>query len=524
MRCCVKSWLTLVLIGWNCGFAGGAPTDAVRIDTGLVRGTTSPGADDVRVFLGIPYAASTAGPNRWRPPQPVSPWEGTRECVAFGPACPQTPYPPESVYYRKPEPQSEDCLSLNIWTAAGRQERLPVMVWIHGGALTRGSGAVEIYDGTELARKGAVVVTINYRLGPLGFFAHPELSAESEHKASGNYGLLDQVAALEWVRRNIAQFGGDPGCVTVFGESAGSLSVNALVASPLARGLFHRAIGQSGTAFRPTPSLAEAEKQGQRLATAAGISGLAALRELPAEKLVEIFAKSGDGRANINIDGRLLPEDVRAIFAAGKQNDVPTITGSNANEMTTLAPLASRPKNVQALRAQVALLVGSPDEVNRLYPAPNDEEAVKAFLDLAGDVTFTLPARMWARWTTADSGKVYLYQFTRVTPFALTAGLGAFHAAEIAYAFDNLARLERPLEDADHKLADILSAYWVNFARTGDPNGPGLPPWAPYDPENEHYMDFGETVTPGAHLRKEKLDLLERLLERRLGQASQKAP
>ncbi|MBX9790844.1 MAG: carboxylesterase family protein [Pirellulales bacterium] len=486
----------------------------VRVHSGLVRECAAARSGDVRVFRGIPYAASTAGANRWRSPQPVDPWDDVRACDNFGPACPQPAYPKESIYYREPEPQGEDCLCLNIWTAAGdAAERRPVMVWIHGGALTRGSGAVNVYDGTALARQGVVVVTINYRLGPFGFFAHPELSSESPQHASGNYGLLDQIAALHWVQQNIAGFGGDPGCVTIFGESAGSLSVNALVASPLAKGLFHRAIGQSGTAFRPLTTLAAAEEQGQKLA---GDTALADLRQLPADKLIELAASRGDGRAAPIVDGWFLPAQPLAIYAAGKQNLVPTIAGSNADEMTTLAPVASRPKTLKALQAQIALLLGDPAAVNRLYPATSDADAERAYLDLVGDVTFTLPARMWVRWTSQAGSPAYLYRFTHVPPQAQSAGLGAFHAAEIAYAFDNVQRLDRTVADADRQLAAAMSAYWVNFARSGDPNATGLPEWKPYTRDGEATMDFGDQARLVAHVRQEKLDLLEGLLAKRL--------
>ena len=485
----------------------------VRVASGLVRECAAARAGDVRVFRGIPYAASTAGANRWRAPQPVAPWDDIRPCDEFGPACPQPPYPKDSVYYREPEPQSEDCLHLNIWTAASdAAERRPVMVWIHGGALTRGSGAVNVYDGTALARKGVVVVTINYRLGPLGFFAHPELSAESTQQVSGNYGLLDQVAALKWVQQNIAGFGGDPGCVTIFGESAGSLSVNVLVASPLTKGLFHRAIGQSGTAFRALSTLATAEAQGKKLA---GDTPLAELRQLAPEKLIELANSRGDGRAAPIVDGWFLPEQPLAIYAAGKQNQVPTITGSNADEMTTLSPVGSRPKTLKALQAQVALLLGDPAAVNRLYPATSDADAQRAYLDIVGDVSFSLPARMWARWNTQAGSEAYLYQFTRVPPEAQSAGLGAFHAAEIAYVFDNLDRLGRPITDADRKLASAMSTYWTTFARSGGPNTADLPEWRPYSRQDEPAMEFGDNIKLVNHVRQEKLDLLEGLLQKR---------
>jgi para-nitrobenzyl esterase len=491
----------------------------VRVETGAIRGAVSESDPSVRVYRGIPYAASTAGPNRWRPPQPRPAWEDVLDCTKFGPACPQAPYPADSLYFREPEPQSEDCLFLNIWTAGSDADRLPVMVWIHGGALTRGSGAVDVYDGTSLAKRGVVVVTLNYRLGPLGFFSHPELTAESEHQASGNYGLLDQIAALQWIQRNIAVFGGDPGCVTIFGESAGALSVCGLVASPLAKGLFHRAIGQSGSAFRPMAPLKAAEAQGLKLAEALEARTLDDLRALPVEKLL-----AAAPAASLNVDGWVFPQDARTIFAQGKQNRVPTIVGSNADEMTTLAPVATRPKTKAALRAQVALLLGDPAEVERLYPVDGDAHATGAYLNLMGDVTFTLPARWWARWTAAAGDRAYLYHFTRVAPQAKSRNLGAFHAAEIAYVFDNLPQSGRSVEPPDRLLAKAMAERWVAFARTGDPNADGLVQWPPYDAETEPYMDFGEPVVARQHLRKEKLDLLEKMLEKRRPASAQGGP
>lgn len=509
----IKTGCTLVsMVVWTSTLAFGGDGKVVQVTGGDIQGATSETNDDVQVYRGIPYAASTAGPNRWRPPQPVVAWEGVRDCTEFGPACPQAPYPKDSPYYREPQPRSEDCLSLNIWTAAkDASERRPVMVWIHGGALTRGSGAIDIYNGTALSQKGVVVVTINYRLGPLGFFAHPDLTAESEDNSSGNYGFLDQIAALEWVRDNIAQFGGDPECVTIFGESAGALSVCVLSASPLSEGLFDRVISQSGSAFRAFPDLEASEAKGERLAKAVDANSLAELREVSPEMLMD----NSNNRIGPNIDGWCLTEDVLTTFEKGKQHDVPTIVGSNADEMTTLAPMDSRPKTLQALDTQIALLLGSPDEVHRLYPAANDEEAMQAFLDIVGDVTFTLPARIWARTTTLIGGHAYLYQFTYVSPLAAERGLGAFHASEIAFAFDNLDRLDVPVDDAERELASAMSTYWTTFARTGNPNAGGLPEWDAYNSDSEPAMEFTSPARVTHHVRKDKLDLLEGLVKKR---------
>ncbi|MGH8248292.1 MAG: carboxylesterase/lipase family protein, partial [Gammaproteobacteria bacterium] len=295
-----------------------AANSTVKVDGGVISGAT---ANGVRSFKGIPFAAPPTGDLRWKPPQPVAPWQGLRECNDFGPDCPQAPYSQTSLFYSAPRKQSEDCLYLNVWTAAKAGEKRPVMVWIHGGALTRGSGATRTYDGTNYAKKGVVLVTINYRLGPLGYLAHPELTAESSNRSSGNYGVLDQIAALKWVQKNIAAFGGDQNRVTIFGESAGSWSVNALVASPLAKGLFHRAIGQSGGSFGPGTYLKEdrdgrpsAEKIGEAFAKAAGADSIKALRALPAEKIVEIFNNDQEGRrfrTSPNVDGWVLPDEIR---------------------------------------------------------------------------------------------------------------------------------------------------------------------------------------------------------------------
>jgi para-nitrobenzyl esterase len=505
------------LMAWAAACALGEDGGIVRVTGGDIRGTTAGPNDAVRVYRGIPYAASTAAANRWRPPQPVAAWEGVRDCTTFGPECPQLAYVKDSPYYRDPQPQSEDCLRLNVWSAANDAgQRRPVMVWIHGGGLNRGSGATDLYDGAALAQKGVVVVSINYRLGPLGFFAHPELTAESPQKASGNYGFLDQIAALRWVRDNIAQFGGDPGCVTIFGESAGALSVCVLSASPLAKGLFHRVIAQSGSAFRTFPDLAASEAMGSKLADAVDAKSLSKLRELPPETLIQHAEK----RVGPNIDGSCLVEDVRTTFEKGMQNDVPTIMGSNADEMTTLAPVASRPKTVKSLDALISLVLGSPDEVHRLYPADSDAEATKAFLDITGDATFTLLARTWARLTTRVGGRAYLYQFTHVTPYGAKGGLGSFHAAEIAFVFNNLDRSNGPLDAAEQKLAETMSTYWTTFARTGDPNAEGMPQWPFYDPAAEPTMEFATPARLTHHIRKPKLDLLEGLLEKRRSAAT----
>ena len=517
--------LILLAVGLVFAFSGLALTanDTVRVEGGLISGSV---VDGVRSYKGIPFAAPPVGELRWKAPQPVAAWEGVRECNDFGPDCPQAPYPQSSLYYSAPRKHSEDCLYLNVWTAAKAGEKRPVMVWIHGGALTRGSSATPTYDGTALAKKGVVLVTVNYRLGPLGYLAHPELTAESPNRSSGNYGALDQVAALKWVQKNIAAFGGDPGRVTIFGESAGSWSVNVLVASPLARGLFHRAIGQSGGTFGPMAYLKEdregrasAEKMGEAFAKAAGADSIKALRAQPAEKIVEVFNNDPEGkkfRTQPNVDGWALPDEIRNIFAQGKQNDAPVIVGSNANEMTTLTVPATVPKTTEDYRKRVETQYGAAvKEFDAVYPVNSEADIAAAYLGGLRDVTFTLPMRTWARMTATGRSKSYLYFFSHVPPNPNSKYLGAYHAGEIVYVFNNLNRRNSLLQEADFKLAEMMSNYWVNFATTGDPNGKDLPKWAPYNRETEDYLDFGDAVQLRNHLLKAQLDFVERFQKQR---------
>jgi len=430
------------------------------------------------------------------------------------------------MYASPPQKQSEDCLYLNVWTAARSAEKRPVMVWIHGGALTRGSGANRVYDGTAFAKKGVVLVTINYRLGPLGYLAHPELTSESPQHSSGNYGVLDQIAALKWVQKNIAAFGGDAKNVTIFGESAGSWSVNTLVATPLAKGLFHRAIGESGGSFGPMTYLKEdrdgrpsAEKIGEAFAKAAGADSIKALRAQPAEKIVEVFNNDPEGRkfrTQPNVDGWALPDEIRAIFAQGKQNDAPVIVGSNANEMTTLTVPTTVPKTMEDYRKRVESQYGAMiKEFDAVYPVKNEADIPAAYLGSLRDVTFTLPMRTWARMTATGRSKAYLYFFSHAPPNPNSNYLGAYHAGEILYVFNNLNRQNPLLQEADFKLAEMMSNYWVNFAATGDPNGKGLPGWTPYGRETEAYIDFGGAVQLRDHLLKAQLDFIERFQKQR---------
>ena len=477
----------------------------VRVDGGQIVGADDRG---VRVFKGIPFAAPPVGPLRWRPPQPVVAWSGVRDASRFGAECPQTQYPAGSVYIRPIQTQSEDCLFLNVWTTAKAGDRQPVLVWIHGGALTKGSGISDARDGVPLARKSVVLVSLNYRLGPLGYLAHPELTAESPQHASGNYGVLDQIAALKWVQKNIAAFGGDPAAVTIAGESAGSWSVNTLVASPLAKGLFIRAIGESGGRFDRTPLLnadrpgaPSAESVGVAFAKAAGAASLADLRAVPAEKLIAI----SPFRTQENVDGWVLPDEIRTIFARKQHNNVPVIVGSNANEMTSLVPGGRTPPGQPI-----------PDEMKAAYGVTSDADVADARLASLRDTVFSLHMRSWARATVDAGAKAYLYYFTHVPPSPRAKELKAFHAGEIPYVF-NVVPWQDPREAGftytavDNQLADAMSSYWVNFVKTGDPNGPGLPAWPVYNRNDEPYLEFGDTIAVGHHLLKRELDYQERV-------------
>jgi para-nitrobenzyl esterase len=501
-----------------------AITDPVRVEQGLLGGTSGSSAD-VRVYRGVPFAAPPVGDLRWKVPQPAAKWQGVRQSAEFSNACWQTPYPAAAaIYQAKLPPLSEDCLYLNIWTPAkSAKDRLPVMVWIHGGGFTRGFAGTSSYNGEALAHKGAVIVTINYRLGIFGFFAHPALSAESRQHASGNYALLDQIAALQWVQKNIAAFGGDPTRVTIFGESAGSWAVNVLMASPLAKGLFQRAIGESGGSFSPMKTLAEAEKEGEKLAaslatapTADGkteaadkVSQQSILKTLRGKPAEELLKASDAETVRAIVDGWVLPQDIATIFALGKQNDVPLIVGYNADEGTTLAPQGAR-LNAAMFTAGVYQRYGAKaDALLKIYPAASDEQAVSSFYSAYRDQAFGWEMRTWARMATKTGHQpAYLYYFSRRPPGPQSARLRAFHASEIAYVFGTFV-WPFPWEDADKKLSDAMTSYWVNFAASGNPNGGSLTKWPVYNSKDDQALEFGDQIAVHSELNKAGLDFFD---------------
>jgi para-nitrobenzyl esterase len=466
----------------------------VQTESGAVRGANGTVAG-VRAFKGIPFAAPPVGDLRWRAPQPAAAWKGTLDATHFGAICPQLLHHPGSISYFDAGPQtlSEDCLTLNVWTAArGASDKLPVMVWIHGGGFDHGSSMEKYYWSDDLAHKGAVVVTFNYRVGALGFLAHPELSAESDHHTSGNYGLLDQIAALEWVRRNIAAFGGDPNNVTIFGQSAGAASVTDLTVSPLAAGLFERAIAESGGLGRPPRKLADAETAGVTWAASMGAKNLADLRRLTPEQLISVPAPGGP-----IVDGYVIPDDPTAIYREGKQIDVPMILGSTSNE----GGLGKITVTAAAAQANAQTLYGADAAAYlALYPAGTDAEAVASAYRQVAERAAANERTLARLASTTGKSPVYLYRWSHSLPEPPDANFsegpnsqfGAYHASELLYVFDDLHLRNWPWTDADRRLADEISQYWFNLAATGNPNGPGLPQWPAFDAQHQMIMNFGE--------------------------------
>ncbi len=486
---------------------------------GILEGVIS--ADGkVRTFKGIPYAAPPVGPLRWKPPQPALPWTGVRQAVDYGPRAMQGRIFDDMIFHDNGP--SEDCLHLNIWMPEEHPGKLPVMVWIHGGGFVAGSSSEPRQDGGNLAKQGVMVVSFNYRMGVFGFFAHPELTQESEHHASGNYGLLDQVAALQWVHDNIAAFGGDPDNVTIFGESAGSFSVSALMASPLARGLFQRAIGESGAMFsrtRPTKTLAQAEEMGVKFAAAAfGTNSLEALRALPATNLLVAALKLPRDNFPPDIDGYFLPADCRSIYAAGKQSHVPLLAGWNRDEGNFAFYFGSNAPTFQNYIILARARFGTNAETFvKVYSAATDAEAKRVAQDFAGDQFIAYSTWKWIelQLQTRES-PVYRYRFDQTLPLAADAKPGAEptapHAGEIEYVFGMLSSKHLPWRSSDHAVSELMASYWSNFAKTGDPNGPGLPHWPVYNRADGFqvlHLDAHSAATPDGH--RARYEFLDRL-------------
>jgi para-nitrobenzyl esterase len=474
--------------------------EELRTANGVLEGVIS--ADGkVRTFKGIPYAAAPVGPLRWKPPQPAPSWTGVRKAAEYGPRCMQAPIYADMIFHDAGP--SEDCLYLNLWmpaapsasassASATTPAKLPVMVWIYGGGFAAGATSEPRQDGGNLSKKGVLVVSMNYRLGIFGFFSHPELARESGHNASGNYGLMDQLAALEWVKKNIATFGGDPDNVTIFGESAGSFSVSALMASPQAQGLFHRAIGESGAFFGSTLGLKpHAETEAADAKFAAGSLGAASIAELRAKSaadLMQAVSKVPSLRFTPNIDGYFLPETVSAIFAAGRQAHVPLLAGWNLDEGSFRSFFGKDSPTAENFRKHAETQFGADAaRFRKAYPAGNDVEAKRSAQDFSGDQFIGYSTWKWIE-THQKTGKsaVYRYRFDQTLPFPadFTGGPGveptAPHASEIEFVFGVLSSRKLPWRPEDRKVSDLMGTYWTNFAKTGNPNGPGLPVWADY--------------------------------------------
>jgi para-nitrobenzyl esterase len=501
---------------------------AVRTANGTVEGTLQD--NGIATFLGIPFAAPPIGNLRWREPQPIADWSGTRDATHPGSYCTQSPasldayIAPLAATYQTPYPvrsypSSEDCLYLNVFSPWPQPQKhgYPVMVWFHGGSNRVGTGADESYNGSSLASHGVIVVTINYRLGVMGFLAHPELTAESPHHSSGNYGLLDQIAALKWVQRNIAQFGGDPANVTIFGESAGSIDATTLMASPVSDGLFRRVIAESGPAFGLgfAQTLASAQAVGQ----AVGPS-IAALRQMSARQVADLDARiiassfKGFDPNGAIIDGWLLPQSPASAFASGKLQKVDLLAGLNGRELSAFrigaaaaAKQSAKPTKPDPPSAAAKKLA---DTAHPLYGAWTDI-AVAFYLaqilmhgDIAidrasNDILMACPIGAEATLVKRIGARAFVYKFDRAIPGKGEAKLGAFHGLEVPFVFNTFSvRSWRwlPFTETDHKLSAAIETYWTNFAKSGDPNAPGLPLWKPWDDSDQPYLEFTQSGIP----------------------------
>jgi len=504
--------------------------DQIKIDTGLIAGTT---IGDIHVYKGIPFAAPPVGDLRWKPPQPAASWDGVKECTEFGPA-PMGYY--SSSFPAYAAPPSEDCLYLNVWTPAKTTgDKLPVMVWIYGGYLRFGEGSDPKYNGEILARHGVVVVNFNYRVGPLGFLAHPLLSKESEHNSSSNYGLLDQIAALQWVQKNIAAFGGDPSRVTIFGESAGATSVLSLMVSPLTKGLFQRAISESPYMGTPWAPIREdkwgqpvQEKMGEQLAKDLGCDTasdpIACMRAKSAQEVIDAGkppAKIGAPGYNyaLCVDGWVIPDLPYNLFQTGNQQNVPLLIGTTSDEWA-LFQMLSKP-SVEDYTKYVNQTFGDKaQQVLTMYPAADDTQAKASANRVITLYTWTCPSKVFAGAMANVKSLAYLYYFTRVPPGG--KAFGARHGIEINYVFGNFVPFMSPLkaeqyfDDTDRALSEAIIGYWVTFAANGDPNKAGLTQWPAYDASTGQYVEFGDTIQVKSGLANENCELFLNTLNENL--------
>jgi len=541
--------LAAAILGAACGGSDDAPVaaapaaayrfdaDTVKVASGTV-GASEDSTAAVRAFKAIPYAAAPVGALRWQPPRPAVSWTGTRKNNGFSVACMQGQGTVlTSILYTGSPSVGENCLYLNVWTpTASAAEKRPVMVLLFGGGNAQGTASNPTYDGFGLASKGVVVVTFNYRLGVLGWLAHPELSAESPNKVSGNYGLLDQIAALQWVKANIAGFGGDPANVTLYSQSAGAWNAHLLMASPLAKGLFHKALLGSGGMFPGikgnSRTLAQAEASGTTFAATAKAANLAALRAMLATDLQAI---SGTYPAGQNVDGYVLPDQIDIVFRSGQAADIPVLTGSTSDEQTTSPPGFAT--TLAGFQAQAATAFGaSASQVQTLYAVTDDASAAAVRFTIVRDFELAWQPYTLARTMAAKAtSKAYVYLFNRVPPYypdqrnyseAIDpATLGAYHTVEQVYFYNNLAQAPRPYTAVDLRLADVASTYLVNFATSGDPNAPVtttaagnvLPQWPAFAGAGARLMLLGDVIAPASEPQQAALDLFDKVIADKIG-------
>lgn len=478
----------------------------VKVEGGVIQGLVT---EDLTIYKGIPFAAPPVGDLRWKAPQTVEKWEGVKQTIEYAPAPMQGGNPPSG--------KSEDCLYLNVWTPAkSANEKIPVLVWIYGGGFSFGSTSDPVHNGEHLARKGVVLVSIAYRVNQLGFLAHPELSAENPNNVSGNYGLLDMIAGLEWIQNNISAFGGDPDKVTIFGESAGGIAVSMLCASPLAKGLFHGAISQSGGSFGPTrpttypgenmKTLKQAEAEGEDYMQKAGVTTLAELRKIDADSLPSGW---GMGSAWPIVDGYVIPDDQYKLYEAGKYNDVPVLIGYNSDEGLSF----TRTQDPQEYIAGVQQRYGRfADDLLKAYPV-GENSVPKTARDLARDAAFGWQTWSWARLQsrTGKSG-VYLYYFDQHPDFSnnsARADHGSPHGVDVAYVFQHLDASRPEYSESDGVISDAMATYWTNFAKYGHPNGEGVPEWPKFSDANPVVMHFNQTPKIGPVPSAESLEVLD---------------
>lgn len=502
MKNIIVSIVMFIILTAGCNSMQQPQSTFVKVKGGLVEGTSEEG---LMVFKGIPFAAPPVGDLRWKAPQPAIKWEGVLEATKFAPGPIQGGNPPSG--------KSEDCLYLNVWTPAKfTNDRVPVLVWIYGGGFGAGSTSERNYSGENLAKKGVVLVSIAYRVGQLGFLAHPELSAENPNHVSGNYGLLDMIAGLQWIKDNIAAFGGDPEKVTIFGESAGGIAVSMLCASPLAKGLFQGAISQSGGSFgppRPTTfpgenqkRLADTERDGEEYAKSAGVSSIAELRKIAADKLP---AGRGLGMSWPIIDGYVIPDDQYKLYEADKFNDTPILVGYNSDEGASFSPPRTSDAYIDGVKSRYGKFA---DELIKVYPAGSGTPP-KTARDLARDSAFGWHTWIWARLQSKKGkGKAYYYYFDQHPP---QGDSGSPHGQDVAYVFQHLSDARgQTVSKSDQDISEAMAAYWTNFAKYGHPNGENVPEWPAFSDKNPEVMYFAQTPHVGPVPSADSLEVLDK--------------